>query len=1159
MDAFLQRQLFAQDVVFLATDSESAKVRDLVKTHGGVVLSEGQKDAEDARVNVVLLPGQDQKDDMLQVLVSRFPKAEILRAQWAHDSVQKNRRLSTTSYRLLQPAMESTTTGTEPPAKKQRVATPTSADFFSSSKPTAKSDASLPEPHFTPWETIQNSLYVLDARAKEQQEEQTDTFKIAGFDLDGTLIATKSGKKFAKDKDDWKLFHPTLVKQKLAELASDGFTLTIFSNQNGIAKGHITAAQVQVKAFELLLVSKLEAIVKQLKLPMLVFLGTENDSMRKPRLGAWKEMVKLLSAKGEEAINKRGSFYCGDAAGRPKITGRAKDFAATDYKFALNVGIRFFTPEDLFLGSKQRIHTRPDTWELGFDPKSIALSESTDPLLNPPFAQAAKPDQELVVLVGPPASGKSFFAKTHLSSYVIVSQDELRTAANCKKKCLEAIEQKKSVVIDNTNRDPRTRKEWIAIAKEKNLPVRCFEMNVDKPLSMHLNTFRSLTEQKKIPDVAIHGFYKNLVAPTINEGFVEVVKVQFRIDKNISEADQALLRTKSASTINTMLRFLFLDELALYFGELFSRRAAERRNAPAYVRQMSSKIKDGLFMGDMDAAQDADFLQLNGIVHIVNCIPRQMPNIFQQSLGLSYTACDLDEVLRRPFFDLKNREFTQIIQLIDRALERTESVLVHSLTGINRSPSIMIGYLMVKYCWGLDKAHEFVMTKRSDMKLHESYIDQLCSLEAQVQEDRPARATERQLYEWSTASADSKSDEVVLIHTFLNTASTSNTNTNTNAVPERRRLDTSKRHRGATPERRLTWIDQTPEMRKLHPSLLVRPERPPNNSYSKMTAANGWVDLLDPSPALAHQAKIKEMAADTSLLAARVAFADLGLNPPRTTSRYLDPSEPEFDLRVPSAAETPLVHNTKRLHSFSAPKRTEVLDDEASTSPSTVSEELDFEDTSGSTPRYLRETLASINSRPRRQSSSGPTRTASSTKRVSRPTNGRSHSSGAILGSTTSKETASKGVPKKTGRMTRTTPTTAQGGRVFYNVNFPPQSSTASLSSRSRGGHILTGSARRSVSDSQQSQSSVPARPRTAPPRTRRDVETRDLLQSKKVELGAFSQIAIDPKTYRLHSSLDFTPGLDANPTVSARGVRRTSTTSSTGYGRPKTARASWR
>ncbi|ETN07535.1 polynucleotide kinase 3'-phosphatase [Phytophthora nicotianae INRA-310] len=532
MDAFLKRQLFAQDVVILSgqptdhgDDGVAHKESKLVAAHGGVVVGDGEQRSD--RVNVVLLTGQVE-DEMLKQLAARFPKAEILRSQWVTDSVQKNRRLSTTSYRLLEPASTDS-----PPAKKKKVSNSSSA-FFTAQTRTVATDTELPEPNFTPWTTVQGSLYVLDARAKQQQENPVDKFKIAGFDLDGTLIVTKSGKKFAKDKDDWKLFHPTLVRDKLAQLARDGFTLTIFSNQNGIAKGHITAAQVQ---------SKLETIVKQLKLPMLVFLGTENDIMRKPRLGAWKEMTKMLSDKGEEPIDKKASFYCGDAAGRPKITGRAKDFAATDYKFALNAGILFFTPEDLFLGTKQRIHTRPDTWEPGFDPKSIVFNDSTEPLLSPSSAQAAKSEQEMVVLVGPPASGKSFFSKTYLSSYVVVSQDEQRTAANCKKKCLEAIEKKNSVVIDNTNRDPRSRKEWIAIAKEKNLPIRCFVMDVDKPLSMHLNTFRLLTEQKKIPDVAIHGFFKNFVAPTVKEGFAEVVKVQFRIDKNVTEADQALLRS----------------------------------------------------------------------------------------------------------------------------------------------------------------------------------------------------------------------------------------------------------------------------------------------------------------------------------------------------------------------------------------------------------------------------------------------------------------------------------------------------------------------------------------------------------------------------------------------------------------------------------------
>jgi hypothetical protein len=326
---------------------------------------------------------------------------------------------------------------------------------------------------------------------------------------------------------------------------------------------------------------------------------------------------------------------------------------------------------------------------------------------------------------------------------------------------------------------------------------------------------------------------------------------------------------------------------------------------------------------------------------------------------------------------------------------------------------------------------------------------------------------------------------------------------------------------------------------------------------------------------------VQELAADAGLVATRVAFADLstsGLSSKldARSSKYLDQGEPEFDLGGPSAAEAPLVHNNKRLHSFSAPKRTEVIDDEASTSPSTLSEELDYlpdEAAAGSNPRYLRETLASINSRPRRLSSTGPIRSSTTSKRVSLPANqtGRSYSSGAILGTRESKapSAASKGVAKKAGKAatapsSRAASTTASG-RVFFSVDFPPpQASTASLSSRSRGGHILTGSTRRSVVDplSQQPQSSAPLRPRTAPPRGRKDVEIKDLLQSKKVDLGGFSRITIDPKpAYRAHASVDYTTaaGIEAPMSSATRGVRRASTSTGTGYGRAKTARASWR
>lgn len=39
------------------------------------------------------------------------------------------------------------------------------------------------------------------------------------------------------------------------------------------------------------------------------------------------------------------SFFVGDAAGRPKLGDRRKDFSASDVMFAVNAGIGFQTPE----------------------------------------------------------------------------------------------------------------------------------------------------------------------------------------------------------------------------------------------------------------------------------------------------------------------------------------------------------------------------------------------------------------------------------------------------------------------------------------------------------------------------------------------------------------------------------------------------------------------------------------------------------------------------------------------------------------------------------------------------------------------------------------------------------------------------------------------
>lgn len=71
----------------------------------------------------------------------------------------------------------------------------------------------------------------------------------------------------------------------------------------------------------------------------------KNDKHRKPSTGMFAYFESKYGV-----VNKDESFYCGDAAGRPATPDAKKDFSADDLKFAWNIGLKFETPESLFLG-----------------------------------------------------------------------------------------------------------------------------------------------------------------------------------------------------------------------------------------------------------------------------------------------------------------------------------------------------------------------------------------------------------------------------------------------------------------------------------------------------------------------------------------------------------------------------------------------------------------------------------------------------------------------------------------------------------------------------------------------------------------------------------------------------------------------------------------
>lgn len=67
--------------------------------------------------------------------------------------------------------------------------------------------------------------------------------------------------------------------------------------------------------------------------------------------------------------------------------------------------------------------------------------------------------QELIVMVGSPASGKSYISKvlSEKYDYAVVNQDTLGTKNACQGMAHKLLKEGKNVIIDNTNRDPHTR------------------------------------------------------------------------------------------------------------------------------------------------------------------------------------------------------------------------------------------------------------------------------------------------------------------------------------------------------------------------------------------------------------------------------------------------------------------------------------------------------------------------------------------------------------------------------------------------------------------------------------------------------------------------------------------------------------------------------
>ena len=176
-----------------------------------------------------------------------------------------------------------------------------------------------------------------------------------------------------------------------------------------------------------------------------------------------------------------------------------------------------------------------------------------------------------------------------------------------------------------------------------------------------------------------------------------------------------------------------------------------------------SKIRDGLFMGDIIAGTTLDIVFEFKISHMINTCSSQVPPQFQ-SIGVKYLNLAWPEhpSLNLPLIrdDLVNK----IVNFIDGCLRNGDGLMIYSYKGQNRCCAVILIYLMKKYFWSLQKSKEYLLCKKQDMKLSKNILEHLIAYENHLHKIYPNKLKSTN---WATTNLKD-GEELLMANTYLN-------------------------------------------------------------------------------------------------------------------------------------------------------------------------------------------------------------------------------------------------------------------------------------------------------------------------------------------------------------------------------------------------------
>lgn len=326
-------------------------------------------------------------------------------------------------------------------------------------------------------------------------DKQSKKNKIAIFDMDYTLIKPN---KYFLDSRDWKFLYDDKTIDKLRQINKYNQLLIIMHDKELNTDNKLKIEELSKKIVEIKTLSGVNFDL---------IISTNNDYYKKPLTGIWDFYNSYRNTK----IYKLRSFYVGNFAGRvyekKKSNGAIKkDLNNDDRFFAYNIGLEFYTPEDFFnvIDRKHKI---------------------IEPILKIEKNNIIKiiSNKNLVILVGPPACGKTYLYNNMFSNYEHICIDILNNFTACLKLTEYSMQYGRDIIIDNRNPDYKTRKTYLDLADKYEYNKYIINFKINHEISHYFNYYRVQKSKGKIslvPKITYNTFYNEYEEPSLDEAII---------------------------------------------------------------------------------------------------------------------------------------------------------------------------------------------------------------------------------------------------------------------------------------------------------------------------------------------------------------------------------------------------------------------------------------------------------------------------------------------------------------------------------------------------------------------------------------------------------------------------------------------------------------